>query len=147
MLWLNLWHLQSQADRRGRGISLSSRRLARFGWHPAVPSSTRLNASFGALEKLLERSQASRYPHGMTLTLDLPPELERDAVQITDLKDRLLLFVRQQVDLERWRSKRYSSEAQRLVAASASVAAGMSQEEATAGFLGLQDRIASAIKD
>jgi hypothetical protein len=147
MLWLNLWHLQSQEDRRGRGFSLSSRLLACFGRQPTVPSSTRLNTSVWGLEKLLERSQASRYPHGMTLTLDLPPELERDAVQITDLKDRLLLFVRQQVDLERWRSKRYSSEAQRLVAASASVAAGMSQEEATAGFLGLQDRIASAIKD
>lgn len=99
------------------------------------------------MENPLERSLASRSPHGTTLTLDLPPELERDAVQITDLKERLLLFVRQQVDLERWRSKRYSSEAQRLVAASAYVAAGMSQEEATAGFLGLQDRIASAIKD
>jgi hypothetical protein len=52
MLWLKLWHLQSQADRRGRGFPLSSRRLARFGRHPTVPSPTRspstlLNASLG----------------------------------------------------------------------------------------------------
>ena len=83
----------------------------------------------------------------MTLTLDLPPELERDAVQITDLKDRLLIFVRQQVDLERWRSRRYSPESRRLVAESASLAAGMTQEEAAAGFLGLQDRISAAMKE
>jgi hypothetical protein len=30
MLWLKVWHLQSQEDRRGRGFSLSSRRLSRF---------------------------------------------------------------------------------------------------------------------
>jgi hypothetical protein len=83
----------------------------------------------------------------MTLTLDLPPDLERDAVQITDLKDRLLIFVRQQVDLERWRSRRYSPEARRLVAESAPLAAGMTQEEAAAGFLGLQDRITAAMKE
>ena len=47
MLWLNLWHLQSQADRRGRGFSLSSRWLARFGRHPTVPSSTRLKLETG----------------------------------------------------------------------------------------------------
>jgi hypothetical protein len=83
----------------------------------------------------------------MTLTLDLPPDLERDAVQITDLKDRLLIFVRQQVDLERWRSRRYSPEARRLAAESASLAAVMTQEEAAAGFLGLQDRITAVMKE
>jgi hypothetical protein len=41
MLGLKVCHLQSQADRRGRSFSLSSRRLARFGRPPTVPSSTR----------------------------------------------------------------------------------------------------------
>ena len=41
MPWLMLWLRQSQEERRGRGRSLSSRRLSRLGRHPTVPSSTR----------------------------------------------------------------------------------------------------------
>ena len=83
----------------------------------------------------------------MTLTLELPPELERDAIQITDLKERLLLFVRQQVDLERWRSDRYSPQARRLVAESARMAEALTQEEAAAGFLDLRERISGMVKE
>lgn len=82
----------------------------------------------------------------MTLTLDLPPELERDAMRIADLKDRLLLFVRQQVDLEHWRSRRYSDEARELVAESASLAEMMTREEAAAGFLDLHESVTTAMK-
>lgn len=90
----------------------------------------------------LESETTARIILRMTLTLDLPPELESGALQITDLKERLLLFVRQQVDLERWRSDRYSPQARRLVAESAELADAMSHEEAAAAFHDLRERVA-----
>lgn len=83
----------------------------------------------------------------MTLTLDLPPELEKEALRISDLKDRLMVFVRQQVDLEQWRSERYSPAAWQLVAESAQLAEKMTHEEAAAGFLDVHERVTAAIQE
>lgn len=83
----------------------------------------------------------------MTLTLDLPPELEKEALRISDLKDRLMVFVRQQVDLEQWRSERYSPAARQLVAESAQLAEKMTLEEAAAGFLDVHERVTAAIQE
>ncbi|MBL9183269.1 MAG: hypothetical protein JNN17_14115 [Verrucomicrobiaceae bacterium] len=83
----------------------------------------------------------------MTLTLDLPPELEKEALRISDLKDRLMVFVRQQVDLEQWRSERYSPAARQLVAESAELAEKMTHEEAVAGFLDVHERVTAAIQE
>ena len=83
----------------------------------------------------------------MTLTLDLPPELEKEALRISDLKDRLMVFVRQQVDLEQWRSERYSPAARQLVAESAQLAEKMTHEEAASGFLDVHERVTAAIQE
>lgn len=52
----------------------------------------------------------------MILTLDLPPDLESAARKIPDLQDRVISFLRHQIDIEQWREGRYSGEAQKMVA-------------------------------
>lgn len=66
----------------------------------------------------------------MTLTLSLPADLELEALRIPDLDQRLSSFVREQVDLEKWRQRRYSDAARRLAAESALDAGGMDRAEA-----------------
>lgn len=77
----------------------------------------------------------------MTLTLNLPAELESDAIRIPDLNQRLTSFVRQQVDLEKWRSRRYSDHARRLATESAEDAEKISREEASKDLLESYERI------
>ena len=79
----------------------------------------------------------------MSITVELPPDLERDANRITDLDERLKLFVRQQVDLERWRSTRYSEKARRLVQESAQIPAATkpTREVEFERLLALQDAL------
>jgi len=61
MQWLNLWHLQSLEDHRGRGLSLLSRRLARFGRHPTVPSSMRSPSTRLKLETGMPTTEYTEY--------------------------------------------------------------------------------------
>ena len=51
----------------------------------------------------------------MTLELNLPPELERQANDIPDFKRRVALFIEHQVALESWRSQHGSLKARQLV--------------------------------
>jgi hypothetical protein len=73
----------------------------------------------------------------MTLRVELPPDIERAALDIPDLTERLAVFLRHQVDLEAWRSRRGSEKARALVddafaKADALKEGGLSDEEAFA---------------
>lgn len=86
----------------------------------------------------------------MSVTIEIPAEIESAALSIPDLNARLLTFVRHQVDLERWRNNRYSSKAQQLVAqglaeAEQLKAAGISREEALELFEGVHNRISDQL--
>lgn len=58
----------------------------------------------------------------MSITLDLPADLTREAQRIPDLEHRITLFLRQQVELEEWRNSRYSTEVRSLVEAASAEA-------------------------
>ena len=52
----------------------------------------------------------------MNITIELPPDLESRVRAIPDLDRRVVDFLRNQADLEDWRSRRDSPEAQAIVA-------------------------------
>ena len=87
----------------------------------------------------------------MSVTLDLPPELENAAMSIPDLNERLLLFVRQQVNMEQWRQSRYSARSRGLLEQAAQEAeqqarkAGVTREQAAAEFEAVHSRITSQL--
>ena len=71
----------------------------------------------------------------MNITIQLPPDLESRVGVIPDLDRRVVDFLRNQADLEGWRSRRYSAEAQALVAEATADGArlgtqGVSREQA-----------------
>ena len=68
-------------------------------------------------------------------SIELPPDLESRVRSIPDLDQRVVDFLRNQADLEDWRSRRYSPEAQTIVAEATVEGArlgaqGMSREQA-----------------
>ena len=70
----------------------------------------------------------------MSITLEVPPELEAQVRTIPNLNQRVLSFLRDQVEHEKWREKRYSERARRIVAEGLAEAdrmktAGVSREE------------------
>ena len=86
----------------------------------------------------------------MSVTLDLPPELESAAMSIPDLNERLLLFVRQQVNMEQWRQSRYGASARGLLEQATLEAelarkAGVTREQAAADFEAVHSRITSQL--
>jgi|GEM_PF-997154 len=86
----------------------------------------------------------------MTLNLQLPPDIESAARMIPDLQDRVISFVRHQVDIEKWREGRYSEEAQKLVNDGFAEAdrwneQGLSREEVARRFKEVQERISGRI--
>lgn len=87
----------------------------------------------------------------MTLELDLPPDLERQAHDIPDIQQRLMSFVRHQVALESWRSRRGSDRARRLVDEAladgdALQSQGIDREEAFALLEEAHQRISNQMK-
>ena len=52
----------------------------------------------------------------MSITIELPAEMEERVRTIPDLDQRVVDFLRHQADLEEWRKRRYSPEAQAIVA-------------------------------
>ena len=70
----------------------------------------------------------------MSITVELPPDIEEQVRAIPDLDQRVLTFLRNQVEYEKWRSQRYSDRARRIVnqgltEADQMKAAGVSREE------------------
>jgi hypothetical protein len=86
----------------------------------------------------------------MTLTLNLPPELELRARGIPDLQDQVISFVRDLAELEQWRDGRYSGKAEKLVDAGFADGdrrrgEGLPREDAVRRFREVQERIAERV--
>lgn len=51
----------------------------------------------------------------MSISVELSPDIEAEARGIPDLPERLSTFVRHQVELDRWRRKRFSPQTREIV--------------------------------
>ena len=70
----------------------------------------------------------------MSIIVELPSDIEAQVRSIPDLDQRVLSFLRDQVECEKWRTQRYSQKARRIVSeglgeAARMKAAGVSREE------------------
>ena len=82
----------------------------------------------------------------MSITVELPPDLEQQVKDIPDVGKRVVSFLRNQVEHEKWRRQRYSAQALRVleeskVEAEALKASGKTREELFEEFLALHDRV------
>ena len=78
---------------------------------------------------------------GMSITIELPPDLDRDVKQIPDVQERVIEFLRDQVEYEKWRKARYSDEAFQILEESKVEAEGVPREELFRQFFEAYDRI------
>jgi len=86
----------------------------------------------------------------MSITVELPPEMEERVRQIPDLNERVAAFLRDQAQYEEWRRRRRSAKAravaeESLAEAKALKARGFSREELFRRFFDLHDRITRAL--
>ena len=51
----------------------------------------------------------------MSIIVEVPPDLEEQVRTIPNLDQRVLSFLRSQVEYEKWRGQRYSEKARRIV--------------------------------
>jgi len=51
----------------------------------------------------------------MSITIELPPDVDQQVKEISDVEQRVVPFLRNQVEYEKWRKQRYSAKALRLV--------------------------------
>ena len=84
---------------------------------------------------------------GMSITVELPPDLDQDVKRIPDVEKRVLSFLRNQVEHEKWRTARYSEQAVRLLEESKADAAqmkaeGVPREELFRRFFEAYDKVA-----
>lgn len=82
----------------------------------------------------------------MSLTDDLPPDLDRQVREIPDVGERVIAFLRNQVEHEQWRKGRYSEKARQIVQDGLSEAnrlreEGVSREEAFRRFFATYDEV------
>jgi hypothetical protein len=54
----------------------------------------------------------------MSITIELPPDLDQDVKGIPDVQERVIEFLRDQADYEKWRRARYSDEVRQILAES-----------------------------
>lgn len=83
----------------------------------------------------------------MSITVELPPDIEAQVRTIPDLDQRVLSFLRSQVEYEKWRGQRYSEKARSIVSESLDEAehmktAGVSREEMFRRLFAVVDEIA-----
>ena len=86
----------------------------------------------------------------MSITVELPPDVEQRVREIPDLNKRIATFLRDQADWEDWRHRRYSAKAQTIAAESLAEAEilkaqGVSREEMFREFFEVYDRISGAL--
>ena len=85
----------------------------------------------------------------MSITIELPPDVEDRVRAIHDLDRRVAAFLRGQAELEEWRKRRYSERARRLLEESRANAHELreqvSREELFQRFFELHDRITSKL--
>ena len=89
---------------------------------------------------------------GMSITIELPPDLDQDVKGIPDVQERVVSFLRNQIEYEKWRKQRYSAKALRLVEESKAEAeqlraSGKSREELFKEFMVLHERITKQIAE
>ena len=89
---------------------------------------------------------------GMSITIELPPDLDQDVKGIPDVQERVMSFLRNQIEYEKWRKQRYSAKALRLVEESKAEAeqlraSGKSREELFEEFMVLHERITKQIAE
>ena len=87
---------------------------------------------------------------GMSITIELPPDVEQRLAALPDLGQRVADFLRGQLEYEEWRKARYSDEARAIVRegladAERDKAAGMTREEGFRRFFEVYDRITAQI--
>ena len=83
----------------------------------------------------------------MSITVELPPDIEAQVRTIPDLDQRVLSFLRSQVEHEKWRGQRYSEKARSIVREGLSdaeqmKAQGVSREEMFRRLFAVFDEIA-----
>jgi hypothetical protein len=61
----------------------------------------------------------------MSITVELPPDIESQVRTIPDLNQRVLSFLRGQIEYEKWRTSRYSETARAIVSEGLSEAEGL----------------------
>ncbi len=86
----------------------------------------------------------------MSITVQLPPDVEQRVRAIPNLDKRIVAFLRDQADWEEWRQRRYSAKAraiatESLAEADALKAQGVSREEMFREFFEVYDRITRAL--
>lgn len=87
---------------------------------------------------------------GMSITIKLPPDVEKRLAGLPDLGQRVADFLRDELEHEEWRKARYSDEARAIVReglaeAERDKAAGMTREEGFRRFFEVYDRITAQI--
>ena len=86
----------------------------------------------------------------MSITVELPPDVEQRVRDIPDLNKRIAAFLQDQADWEDWRQRRYSTKAQAIATESLAEAEilkaqGASREEMFREFFEVYDRISRAL--
>ena len=86
----------------------------------------------------------------MSITIELPPDVEKRLAALPDLDRRVVDFLRDQLEYEEWRKARYSEETRAIVRegladAERDKAAGMTREEGFRRFFEVYDRITAQI--
>ena len=89
---------------------------------------------------------------GMSITIELPPDVEKRLAALPDLGQRVADFLRGQAELEQWREQRYSAKAREIVRESLAEAeqlraSGKSREELFEEFMVLHERITRQIAE
>ena len=82
----------------------------------------------------------------MSITVELPPDIEAQVRTIPDLGQRVVSFLRSQVEHEKWRGERYSAKARNIVSeglgdAERMKATGVSREEMFRRLFAVVDEI------
>jgi predicted Ser/Thr protein kinase len=83
----------------------------------------------------------------MSITVEVPPEVEEQMRSIPDLDERLIAFFHNEAAYQKWRNARYSERARQLLKegmedAERLKAAGISKQEIERRFQAVIDRIA-----
>jgi hypothetical protein len=86
----------------------------------------------------------------MSITIELPPDLDQDVKGIPDVEKRILAFLRDQADYHKWRKQRYSERAMRILEESKAEAeqlkaSGKSREELFEEFFEVYNRITEQV--
>ena len=89
---------------------------------------------------------------GMSITIELPPDVEKRLAALPDLDQRVADFLRDELEYEEWRKARYSDEVRQIVRegladAERDKAAGVSREESFRRCFEVYDRITAKLAE